>query len=179
MPGLESFCVCTAIGLGSIYLLQVSWFVAWMTLDEQRVENARNALLPCISHSRSASTSSSSELQPGDLVYAGGASFSQYYIMSYDIKISWYNFYCQGFNISYLRRVASKVSETYIRDVSSMLWNYAFLFAFPTCVLWCCSRLERMRTKESANYYKFYDTFHCIAYPDNIFCNVGRISLLM
>jgi len=68
MPGLESFCVCTAIGLGSIYLLQVSWFVAWMTLDEQRVENARNALLPCISHSRSASTSSSSELRSVDLV---------------------------------------------------------------------------------------------------------------
>ena len=75
-------------------------------------------------------------------------------------------YYCLGFNISYLCWVASKVSETYIRDVSSMLWNYAFLFAFPTCVLWYCSRLERMRTKESANYYKFDDTFHCIAYPD-------------
>merc|ERR1712038_1047689 len=50
MPGLESFCVCTAIGLGSIYLLQVSWFVAWMTLDEQRVESGRDGLLPCIVH---------------------------------------------------------------------------------------------------------------------------------
>jgi predicted RND superfamily exporter protein len=50
MPGLESFCVCTAIGLGSIYLLQVSWFVAWMTLDEQRVEAGRDGLLPCIVH---------------------------------------------------------------------------------------------------------------------------------
>merc|ERR1719232_1746835 len=48
MPGLESFCVCTAIGLGSIYLLQVSWFVAWMTLDEQRVESGRDGILPCI-----------------------------------------------------------------------------------------------------------------------------------
>lgn len=50
MPGLESFCVCTAIGLGSIYLLQVSWFVAWMTLDEARVESGRDGLLPCIVH---------------------------------------------------------------------------------------------------------------------------------
>jgi len=50
MPGLESFCVCTAIGLGSIYLLQVSWFVAWMTLDEQRVESGRDGLLPCVVH---------------------------------------------------------------------------------------------------------------------------------
>ena len=99
-----------------------------------------------------------------------------HHVISYQ-NILIYNFYCQGFNISYLRRVASKVSETYIRDVSSMLWNYAFLFAFPTCVLWYCSRLKRMRTKESANYYKFYDTFHCIAYPDNIFCNVGRILI--
>merc|ERR1719283_107188 len=29
MPGLQSFCVCTAIGLAAIYLFQVSWFVAW------------------------------------------------------------------------------------------------------------------------------------------------------
>jgi len=50
MPGLEAFCVCTAIGLASIYLLQVSWFVAWMTLDEQRVESGRDGLLPCIVH---------------------------------------------------------------------------------------------------------------------------------
>ena len=50
MPGLESFCVCTAIGLASIYLLQVSWFVAWMSIDEERVENKRNGIVPCIIH---------------------------------------------------------------------------------------------------------------------------------
>ena len=50
MPGLESFCVCTAIGLGAIYLLQVSWFVAWMALDEGRVQDGRDGLLPCIVH---------------------------------------------------------------------------------------------------------------------------------
>jgi predicted RND superfamily exporter protein len=50
MPGLESFCVCTAIGLGSIYLLQVSWFVAWMSLDEKRVAGGADGILPCIVH---------------------------------------------------------------------------------------------------------------------------------
>ena len=50
MPGLESFCVCTAIGLGSIYLLQISWFVAWMSLDERRIASGHDGLLPCIVH---------------------------------------------------------------------------------------------------------------------------------
>ena len=50
MPGLESFCVCCAIGLGSIFLLQVSWFVAWLSLDEKRIEAGRDGLVPCIVH---------------------------------------------------------------------------------------------------------------------------------
>ena len=50
MPGLESFCVCTAIGLGSIYLLQVSWFIAWMSLDERRIAGGGDGVLPCIVH---------------------------------------------------------------------------------------------------------------------------------
>ena len=52
MPGLESFCVCTAIGLGSIYLLQISWFVAWMSLDERRIAAGRNGLIPCIAQKK-------------------------------------------------------------------------------------------------------------------------------
>jgi len=50
MPGLQSFCVCTAIALGSIYLLQVSWFAAWMVLDEKRIQSGRDGLFPCIVH---------------------------------------------------------------------------------------------------------------------------------
>ena len=50
MPGLQSFCVCTAIALGCIYILQVSWFVAWLVLDEKRILSRRNGLIPCISH---------------------------------------------------------------------------------------------------------------------------------
>jgi len=48
MPGLQSFSVCTAISLGSIYLLQITWFVAWMYLDEKRILAGRSGLLPCI-----------------------------------------------------------------------------------------------------------------------------------
>ena len=48
MPGLQSFCVCMALALGSIYLLQITWFVAWMSLDEKRIAVGRNGCLPCI-----------------------------------------------------------------------------------------------------------------------------------
>ena len=50
MPGLQSFCVCTAIALASIYLLQLSWFTAWLALDERRKEARRDGLLPCLTH---------------------------------------------------------------------------------------------------------------------------------
>ena len=48
MPGLQSFCICTALALGAIYLLQITWFVAWMSLDEKRIASGRNGCLPCI-----------------------------------------------------------------------------------------------------------------------------------
>jgi len=51
MPGLESFCVSTAFGLAAIFLLQISWFVAWMSLDEARVLAKRDGVLPCVIHS--------------------------------------------------------------------------------------------------------------------------------
>jgi len=50
MPGLQSFCVCTALSLGSIYLLQVSWFLAWLSLDERRLSAGRDGCVPCIKH---------------------------------------------------------------------------------------------------------------------------------
>ena len=48
MPGLQSFCVCAAIGLASVYLLSVTWFTAWLVLDERRVLARRDGLLPCL-----------------------------------------------------------------------------------------------------------------------------------
>ena len=53
MPGLQSFCVCTAVGLASIYLLQLSWFTAWLVLDERRILASRSGLLPCLRHQAS------------------------------------------------------------------------------------------------------------------------------
>ena len=47
---LASMCVCTSMALGAIFLLQVTWFIAWMTLDERRVAAKRNGVLPCITH---------------------------------------------------------------------------------------------------------------------------------
>ena len=49
-PGLASICVGTSMALGAIFLLQVTWFIAWMTLDERRVAAKRNGVLPCITH---------------------------------------------------------------------------------------------------------------------------------
>ena len=50
MPGLQSFCICTAVALAAIFVLSVTWFVAWMWLDECRIATGRNAILPCIKH---------------------------------------------------------------------------------------------------------------------------------
>merc|ERR1712227_973982 len=50
MPGLQSFCVTVAIALGSIFLLQVSFFIAWLSLDEKRIEESRNGIIFCYVH---------------------------------------------------------------------------------------------------------------------------------
>ena len=47
MPGLQSFCIFASIGLGCIFLLQCSWFVAWLVLDERRIRANKNGFLPC------------------------------------------------------------------------------------------------------------------------------------
>ena len=36
-----------AVCIGSIYLLQASWFVAWFALDQRRVAAARDGIFPC------------------------------------------------------------------------------------------------------------------------------------
>ena len=47
IPGLQSFCVFASIGLACIFLLQISWFVAWLVLDERRIRDNKNGILPC------------------------------------------------------------------------------------------------------------------------------------
>ena len=46
-PGLKAFCISCAIGIAAVYMLQASWFVAWMTLDQRRIEAKGNAMFPC------------------------------------------------------------------------------------------------------------------------------------
>jgi len=48
MPGLQAFCVSAAICIALIFVLQVSWFVAWLSLDQQRIEMRKHGLVPCI-----------------------------------------------------------------------------------------------------------------------------------
>ena len=50
LPGLKAFCLTCAIGIAAVYLLQVSWFVAWLRIDQKRIDSQRNGILPCIVH---------------------------------------------------------------------------------------------------------------------------------
>ena len=50
LPGLQAFCTTCAIAIGAIFVLQSSWFVAWMALDEMRIQEKRDGLAPCIVH---------------------------------------------------------------------------------------------------------------------------------
>ena len=50
ITGLQSFCIYASIGLGCIFFLQVSWLLAWLVLDEKRIQDNKNGLLPCIIH---------------------------------------------------------------------------------------------------------------------------------
>ena len=51
LPALQSFCIFASVGILAIYFFQCTFFVAWMTLDQKRVEVSRNAYLPCYKHS--------------------------------------------------------------------------------------------------------------------------------
>ena len=48
MPGLRAFCITAAICIGFIFLLQISWTVAWLSLDQGRIERNQHGLIPCI-----------------------------------------------------------------------------------------------------------------------------------
>ncbi|XP_001601232.1 NPC intracellular cholesterol transporter 1 [Nasonia vitripennis] len=50
LPSLHSFCIYAAVGVFVTFILQVTFFVAFFTLDCQRVENKRNGVLPCVTH---------------------------------------------------------------------------------------------------------------------------------
>jgi Niemann-Pick C1 protein len=50
MPGFRSFCVYTAFSILMVYIYVVTFFVAILVLDERRISEKRNALVPCIIH---------------------------------------------------------------------------------------------------------------------------------
>ena len=47
LPGLSSFCITCAFGIAATYLLQITWFTAWLSIDTLRIESKRNSFLPC------------------------------------------------------------------------------------------------------------------------------------
>merc|ERR1719433_1020190 len=50
LPALQSFCLFCAVGLIVVYLLQATWFVAWFSLDQRRIEAGRDGSLVCFIH---------------------------------------------------------------------------------------------------------------------------------
>ena len=45
-PALRSLSITAAFSIMAIYLLQTSWFVAWMVIDQHRIEQKRNGIFP-------------------------------------------------------------------------------------------------------------------------------------
>ncbi|XP_023320290.1 Niemann-Pick C1 protein [Eurytemora carolleeae] len=50
LPALRSFCIFCAIGILAVYFLQATWFIAWFSLDQRRIEEKRNGSIPCYVH---------------------------------------------------------------------------------------------------------------------------------
>lgn len=53
IPSLSTFCVYAAIGVLALYILQATFFVACVSLDEMRIDSNRNACLLCYKHEES------------------------------------------------------------------------------------------------------------------------------
>ncbi|KAK2582155.1 hypothetical protein KPH14_004514 [Odynerus spinipes] len=50
LPSLQSFCIYAAVGVLVTFLLQITFFVAFFTLDAKRIEQKRNGIIPCKVH---------------------------------------------------------------------------------------------------------------------------------
>ncbi|TRY61569.1 hypothetical protein TCAL_14942 [Tigriopus californicus] len=44
LPALKSFCMYCGIGILITYVLQATWFVAWMSIDQDRIDSGRTLL---------------------------------------------------------------------------------------------------------------------------------------
>lgn len=50
LPALRSFCIYAAVSVLTLYAFQATFFVAWFTYDQRRVEERRNGLFWCYKH---------------------------------------------------------------------------------------------------------------------------------
>ena len=50
IPALSTFCIYATIGVFALYILQATYFVACLTLDQRRVDAKRNACILCYTH---------------------------------------------------------------------------------------------------------------------------------
>jgi predicted RND superfamily exporter protein len=50
LPALKSFCLYASVGIVAIYWFQCTFFVAWMSIDQRRIEKRRNGCCPCYVH---------------------------------------------------------------------------------------------------------------------------------
>ena len=124
MPGLGAFCVCTAISLGAIYLLQISWFAAWMSLDEERIAAGRDGLVPCIVH-KDFQPSACSRTSYGDIIVKHYAKLLSSSVFKCLLIISTLGFFGFGIWGSLLMRqrfdpVLLLPSDSYIRRWKSL-----------------------------------------------------------
>nr|XP_027224809.1 patched domain-containing protein 3-like [Penaeus vannamei] len=50
LPALRSFCIYAAVGIFAVYILQSTFFLAWLVRDERRMEENKNGFFWCITH---------------------------------------------------------------------------------------------------------------------------------
>ena len=48
VPALKSFCIFCGLGIFVVYIYQITWFTAWLVIDQRRMLANRNACFPCI-----------------------------------------------------------------------------------------------------------------------------------
>ncbi|XP_031837456.2 patched domain-containing protein 3 [Nomia melanderi] len=64
LPSLQSFCIYAAVGVFLTFLLQITFYVAFFTLDAQRIESKRNSIFPWIVHENYTQKFVSSQEEP-------------------------------------------------------------------------------------------------------------------
>ena len=50
LPSLRSFCLYCAVGMTAVYFFQATFFVGCLAIDQRRIRQQRNGLLPCYKH---------------------------------------------------------------------------------------------------------------------------------